>query len=291
MRSIKFKNYFKAGVSVFLFFFLVNKIDFSKLSILKWDILWVLVLTVSITLLTLFVMTVRWSILCTSLGVKSELLSLYKYYLKGMFYNIFLPGAIGGDMSRTKSLIDSSKLSVKKASSITIVERVSGLYMLLLMFAFGLSVLGVPKGLKLPFNSEYLPFILVVALLFVPLVKWFVNKKVHIGYRVVFPVLITSFIGQLGDVLIAWLFCHYFELAIGIEELIIVMPLVFFATVLPISLGGLGVREGVFVGVLSLYAIDTQMAIVVSFLMYFTKVFVGIIGWGVYLSQKQISKN
>jgi len=54
----------------------------------------------------------------------------------------------------------------------------------------------------------------------------------------------------------------------------------------PISLGGLGVREGTFSGLLNLYGIDTSTAIIISLLMYLIKVATGIIGYIAYLNDK-----
>jgi len=61
------------------------------------------------------------------------------------------------------------------------------------------------------------------------------------------------------------------------------MP-VYFAVVLPISLGGLWVREGTFLGLLNLYGIDTSTAIIISLLMHLIKVATGIIGYIAYLN-------
>ena len=62
-----------------------------------------------------------------------------------------------------------------------------------------------------------------------------------------------------------------------------IMPLVYVATVIPISLGGVGVREGVMTAGMALYGIHVADAVMVSFLLYFSKLLIGILGWVVYL--------
>jgi uncharacterized membrane protein YbhN (UPF0104 family) len=43
---------------------------------------------------------VRWRVLAGSMGISGCLSSFYRYYLIGMFLNLFLPTAIGGDVGR-----------------------------------------------------------------------------------------------------------------------------------------------------------------------------------------------
>jgi len=66
--------------------------------------------------------------------------------------------------------------------------------------------------------------------------------------------------------------------AVPITALLFVMPLVHVATVLPISLGGLGVREGVLTGLLMLLAVPQGDAVLAAFLLYLAKVMVGLTG-------------
>jgi uncharacterized membrane protein YbhN (UPF0104 family) len=53
-----------------------------------------------------------------------------------------------------------------------------------------------------------------------------------------------------------------------------VFPIVYILTVLPISLGGLGVREGVFVYLLTRAGIQASDAVMVSLLIYLNRVLV-----------------
>jgi len=104
-----------------------------------------------------------------------------------------------------------------------------------------------------------------------------------INYRDLSVILLLSGLGQFGDIVISYIFSLYFGLEITILNLMSIMPLVYVATVVPISLGGVGVREGVMTAGLTLYGVDVSDAVMISFLLYFTKVIVGLIGWFLYL--------
>src|SRR5690606_15218003 len=67
-------------------------------------------------------------------------------------------------------------------------------------------------------------------------------------------------------------------LEIGILPMLIVFPLVTLVSMIPISIGGIGLREGAFVFFLSGYSVASIDAVAVSVLYYSTIVFLGIIG-------------
>ncbi|OHX64946.1 lysylphosphatidylglycerol synthase transmembrane domain-containing protein [Flammeovirga pacifica] len=279
-----FKTLMSVGMLLFLFF----KVDFSVFKNLNWSIIPMLLLGLIITLSALALMTCRWKVLTNTLNIKADFKNLYVYYLKGSFFNIFLPGAIGGDIIRTRELITKYQANTKTATIITVVERVAGLYTLGILGSLGIIFIELPTGLNfktvLPAYVWYtLP---TLAFACIPVVKWIINKKVNIGYKTILPTLILSLLGQMGDILIAFSFVLFFDLPIGFEQFLVIMPVVYIATVLPISLGGLGVREGTVVGILAFYGVDTSLAIMISFLMYFVKVLLAFVGWLFYISTK-----
>ncbi len=291
MKYFNLHKILKATVTVVFLIFLFTSVDISVLGDMDIYIGIEILLGVLITFTSIFFMSVRWNILCSKFCGKTNVFLLYKYYLIGAFYNIFLPGAIGGDVVRTKKMMNSYGVKLKKATSLTVVERFSGVYVLFLVLVVGGVFFETPEGLNLTFLKEYRLIILLFTISLIPLLVSFLNKKITISYTTVLPIIVLSFIGQMGDVSIAWLLSSYFDLDIEFYNFLIIMPLVYFAIVLPISLGGIGVREGVFVGMLSLYGVATSTAVIISFLMYFIKVLVGAVGWIVLLidsNQKEI---
>jgi hypothetical protein len=63
----------------------------------------------------------------------------------------------------------------------------------------------------------------------------------------------------------------------------IIMPIVYMSSVIPISLGGLGVREGTMAILFSLIGADPSVAVLISLLTYISKVIVGSFGGIVYI--------
>ena len=291
MKNIKVKKIFKVVCSVGLIAFLLFHLDFAKISTLSWRMVFIpFVVSVLVTLLALLIMSYRWKLLIRQyLSIETPVLRLFNYYLTGMFFNIFLPGAIGGDVVRTKRLVDREGASVKGATTITIVERAAGVYGLGLLLAVSLAVGNFPERFQI---SQWIPQWLlwcspIIVLSVVPVLKYLLNKHdLPTTYSFILQTIAVLLLSQMGDVTIAWIFSRSLGIEIGYAAFIFIMPLVYVATVLPISLGGLGVREGSLAGLMMLYGVDASVAIVISLLMYLVKVVVGIIGYFVYLKEK-----
>jgi hypothetical protein len=236
------------------------------------------------------VMSLRWRLLIFRFFGKGISFSkLFKLYLIASFFNIFLPGAIGGDVVRIRKISKLANIKIKSATWTTISERLSGMYGLLILLSFSLLFMNFPANMEL--NKYSSVWILrlspVVVLICLPIFKWILEKSTSsTSYLFLSKIIGLSLIAQLGDIIIAFLFSQYFGLDVSFLAFLFIMPLVYIATVLPISLGGLGVREGVFSGLLVLYGVDISIAIIISLLIYLAKLCVGIVGYLVYLREK-----
>ena len=270
------------------------------ISIVNWDIIFdldsdfilYLMTLVLIALLFLGFMVFRWAILIDRFSkIKPKISTLYQYYLIGSFFNIFFPGAIGGDVMRIHYSHKKYHLGIKKATAIVFFERIAGLIGLTLIFSFSIFFNEIIAN-KIDIDKEYILLIIPIVLMISIIFKKISSKKGYIiSFGTISVILILSMLGQFADILIAYILCNYFDLSITLGNLLTIMPLVYIVTVLPISIGGIGVREGAFVGLLSLYNVSASTAVIISFLMYFTRVLVGIIGWMVYIKEGKSMKN
>ena len=274
----------KIIVSVSLLAYLISKLDFGSFAKLKIDITWYIAISVIVMLVALAFMTLRWKYVLNLIKEKSySLRLLYRYYLIGSFFNIFIPGAIGGDAMRLYYVSKSYHLSKAKSLLAVFIERVGGLFALGLILMFSLLFNDTIRT-KLDFGFSLIAlstFGMVVALV---IAKYFVQKKMPINYKDLAFILLLSGLGQFGDIVISYIFSLYFGLDITILNLMSIMPLVYVATVVPISLGGVGVREGVMTAGLTLYGINPSDAVIISFLLTFVKIIVGLVGWVVYIT-------
>ncbi len=89
----------------------------------------------ALTAANMFVGTLRWRTLLVAYGADPEqlppLAELYRRYLVGLFYNTFLPGAVGGDVVRSVGLREAFGGNATASVSVAFVERVLGLAALL----------------------------------------------------------------------------------------------------------------------------------------------------------------
>ena len=281
------KNVIKIIISLCLVIYLITIVNWDIIFDLDSDFILYLMTSILIALLFLGFMAVRWAILIRSFSkMKPKFSMLYQYYLLGSFFNIFFPGAIGGDVMRIHYSNKKYHLGIKKATAIVFFERISGLIGLTLIFSFSI-FFNETIADKIGIDKPYILLLVLVALILNIIFKQISAKKGYIiSYRTISTVIILSILGQFADILIAYTLCHYFDLPITLGTLLTIMPLVYIVTVLPISLGGIGVREGAFVGLLALYGVSASTAVVISFLMFFIRILIGIIGWAVYLKER-----
>ncbi len=280
----------KMAVSISLLAYLFTKLDFTSISKLNADITAYIVLSFLVMLTALWFMTLRWKLVLNLIVAKNYTLKLlYNYYLIGSFFNIFIPGAIGGDAMRLYYVSKAYHITKAKSLLSVFIERVAGLFALGVILMFSL-VFNDSVRERLGFDFTLIALASIGIVLALVTAKYFINKRMAITYKDMAVILLLSGIGQFGDILIAYIFSLYFGLEITLLNLMSIMPLVYVATVIPISLGGVGVREGVMTAGMTLYGVDVSDAVMVSFLLYITKIAVGLLGAFLYMKAGRIKK-
>jgi uncharacterized membrane protein YbhN (UPF0104 family) len=282
MKNTKISKICKLLVSIFIIGYLTTILDWTILASLNVGILPYFLLAIFFLLLAIISMTVRWKVIIQhELQKKVSLGLLYRFYLIGLFFNSFLPSSIGGDIVRVRSSSQAFSLPIKRATAIVVSERLFGLAALSFLFSLGF-LIDQTLLMKLGFEP-YLSFIgLILACIIFFIAKYLAEKKIKISFSFALLLLILSACGQFADILIVFIFASYFEQSITLSSLMIVMPLVYIATIAPISLGGLGVREGAMVALLAFISVDTSIAIILAFVLYISKLLVGLIGGVLY---------
>jgi uncharacterized membrane protein YbhN (UPF0104 family) len=232
----------------------------------------------------------RWHRVVQALELRARLSTLLSHYLAALFVGQFLPSTIGGDVLRITRLSTNTGDSPSSFASV-ILERVSGWIVLPLLTLIGLAI--HPSLLHLGTASRVALFLSVGALVLLAALLaaaasphvggrlarnegWlrFVGA-VHLGIErfrrqpaAVFGVLAMSAAYQLVVVVAAWAAGHALGLHIGITVLLAFMPAVAMAQVLPISISGLGLREGALVLFLHPLGVSSGHAIALGLLVY-----------------------
>jgi glycosyltransferase 2 family protein len=77
----------------------------------------------------------RWQMLASAVGLKKPFADMAKYYYVGMFFNLFLPSTVGGDVSRCYYLARGTGKFINSFYSV-IADRTAGIAVLFLMAAW-----------------------------------------------------------------------------------------------------------------------------------------------------------
>src|SRR5438552_1556367 len=205
----------------------------------------------------------------TDLEMPAPLPALVSHYFAGLFVGNFLPSTVGGDVLRVTRLSAANGNAPDTFASV-VLERLTGWIVLPVLTLAGLAV--NPHLLHLKGAATHVAVLvsvttlaLLAAVLFLashPAVGrrladnegWLrFIRAVHVGLDRVkrdpvaaAQVLAAGFVYQLAVVLAAFLAGRALQLGVGWTTMLAFMPAVAILQVLPITIGGLGVREGAF---------------------------------------------
>jgi uncharacterized membrane protein YbhN (UPF0104 family) len=189
----------------------------------------------------------------------SEKDNLILYYI-GMFYNLFLPGGIGGDGYKVYLVNRDLNTPLKSAIQAVLFVRLSGMVALAaLSFLFGW--MAFPE---IPYHN--LGLIAVV----LSLPAWYLaNVWLAKGFLASFwKTSLLSFAVQIIQVLCAWAILASLGIADFTSAYLTVFLVSSLVSVLPISIGGIGIRELVFIAAAGFCPIDKSEAVAFSFLFF-----------------------
>lgn len=174
------------------------------------------------------------------LGIPLARASNLKLYLLGMFYNLFLPGGIGGDAYKGYLIRKKFETRTREVVSVLVLDRLSGL-LLLFLYACLLALFSRHPGLQ-PWKLHAGIGIPLSVLVF-----WYLNKRLFPFALPVYRISLSySALVQLAQLACAFLILKSLN-AEGDTLLYLFIFLVSsIVAVLPITLGGIGSRELVF---------------------------------------------
>ncbi|WNJ16284.1 lysylphosphatidylglycerol synthase transmembrane domain-containing protein [Pontibacter sp. G13] len=186
-----------------------------------------------------------------------------KLYYLGMFYNLILPGGIGGDGYKVILLQKRSEAKTKRLIQAMVHDRLMGVS--------GLGMLaGVLAGLLFwQFGKPLEAGLGIAASLAIPIGAWVISRWMFKPFVSLIPIsLFYSFGVQLCQLVLGWIMLR----GMGVEDHIPVYLCVFLvssiAAALPLSIGGVGARELVFFYAASIVPISKEPGVAFS-LMFF----------------------
>jgi uncharacterized protein (TIRG00374 family) len=257
-----------------------------------------------VTIPRLFIASYKWKYILKKQKIEISIFNVAKLFLIGIFFGSLTPGGLGFHIRiyYLKKLIKTSFEKCIASSFIDGTIRIlSGLF---------LSIFG--SLLVISTYPEIFPVVLVFLIFYLTAFIFFMEKKrggklLNLIIKPLLPKkykvnmsdsidLLYEDLPRLRDTIIPFLLdiiifftaaTQTYIIAIGlnidipiIEFLIISITSVVISSVIPITIGGLGVREGVFVLMISVYGISSDIAIVLSLAGFLVKIVIpGIIGF------------
>ncbi|MFQ5904707.1 MAG: lysylphosphatidylglycerol synthase transmembrane domain-containing protein [Candidatus Binatia bacterium] len=300
----------KTLVSLGLLSFLLSRIDIAQLlQVLSSVHLSYLVVALTSYFLGQVISAVRWTLLAQPLGFRNPFKDFAIFYFIGMFFNLFAPSIVGGDVGRVFYLArgGAEKRERDWAGATTcalisvIADRAIGMAVLVWIGAVALVVF--PKY-SLPWIVRYPAFALALGFLLgwvlLPLLNRFLRrredsmgKNLRLAletYRGNHPILLQAIILSLSVHFIqTWiqiLLGRALDLEIPWSYCFILYPLVGVFSALPISLNGIGLREGGYLFLLGQIDISSEKAIAFGLLWFIIVVLDSLIGGVVFIVRK-----
>jgi len=275
--SNAFKTTLKVIISLLLLYFVFSKLGtkalwntLKQVSILHFVVAFLLVLA------SKAIAHLRLLHYLNAITINIPRLTHWKLYLQGMFYNLFLPGGIGGDAYKAYILSKQFDVKTKNIISALVVDRLSG------MIALGSYTLILFSAYLSRYPIEVLPKSLVYTGLLSPLIiagfygfnkLWF--KATLKAFK---TTTLLSFALQGLQILATYV------LLVGLGEsqkvwgYLLLFTLSSVVSVLPISLGGIGLRELTFFYGAQWLFIDTETAVALSLLFFSANALVSLLG-------------
>ncbi|MAN86104.1 MAG: TIGR00374 family protein [Algoriphagus sp.] len=262
------------GLALYLVF---RKIDTAQLFEILKTIQWIwLVPAVILFVLSKVATAVRLNQYFKNISLQLSEWKNWKLYLIGMFYNLFLPGGIGGDGYKVYLLNKHFKLPVKKLLQAALLDRLGGLVAIVFLL-FGLFLI---VEVELDFlESELWNGLMVAGLILTVPGFWLVQKLFFKDFLSSFwSANAWSFAGQLAQLIFAW----FILMGLGIHNNILAYQLVFLLSsivaVLPLTIGGVGARELVFVYAHQYAGIEETAAVAFSLIFFLISAAVSLMG-------------
>lgn len=261
----------------------------------------VLMAALVVTLSGFALSVVRWQRVLIAMGQRVAVLKLARLYLAATFVSSLLPSTVGGDVVRVRRL---GRIQKERAGAVAsvILERLTGWLVLPVLTLAAL--VANPSLLMLGSVSRLALGVALGTLVCLALIVLVASSSrlggrlaergdkaagvaaaVHVALTrlrrkpgAALEVLLVSFAYQLAVALAAFLVAYSMGLGLGWTAIMAFTPVVAMIQVLPLTIGGLGLREGALVLVLHPLGVTTSQAIAFGLLVYALNLVVGLMG-------------
>jgi uncharacterized protein (TIRG00374 family) len=308
------KTTVKIVISTGLMIFLLNKISIPELVRLVSTIdARVFLAGVACFFVSNLLGAFQWHQLLGASGIDLSFRQTFRYYFVGLFFNNFLPANIGGDAVK---VYDVTKVgsSVYQVIAVTLLDRVLGIFSLCLLAVVATVYLARTDG-----AGPYGLYLVIFAACMTPALGFYFFKPLGNLLRKLVTFIrplsldtrISSVLDYLGEFkgrkpLVARLVClsiviqtlrvltHVLiGLSLGIAldltvlcQFFVFVPLLGLAMIPPITINGLGIREGLGIVLFANAGLGETDAFTMEFLTYVVSILVSLVGFLFFVSRK-----
>ncbi|MCX5708199.1 MAG: lysylphosphatidylglycerol synthase transmembrane domain-containing protein, partial [Candidatus Omnitrophica bacterium] len=258
----------RISISFILLIFLFKQVDSaSLLEVIKKADKIFLYLSFLITFFGYLFCFWRWKMLLEAVEIKLPQKRLVSAFSGGIFFNMFLPSTVGGDFVRSADIGYHSKKTSTVVATV-LLDRLSGFAGMILVSLVALVLgYGIIKDQRIVFAIGFLTVLLSLIILLIfndfaygHLIKFSSSGhpgKIRIGMRsvlehmhgfkkhksVIVKNLLLSIAIQSIAPITTYMVAVSFHLEVNILYFFLFVPIISAITLLPISIGGLGVRD------------------------------------------------
>lgn len=283
----------RVGISVVLIAWLISKQDFTKIIeyIRNYNPIYFLVALLFLAFGT-YMSSTRWRFILLTSKKDVPTRNLFLLYVKGYFYNNFLPTQMGGDLYKSISL--GKQINDQSISFFSVfMDRFGGLVILLTMSLFGIASLKGIQGVII----GLVVFVLGL-LLYFPVLKIFAKRiKVFKKFleasemlvshkKYAFLIILFSIFVQLCSFGMAYVLFVGFGVILPLSSVIAYMPLTSLSILIP-SFNGFGTQELVYSSLFSTVGVTAELSIAVSVLIHAIRLLMSLLGGVLILTGKK----
>jgi uncharacterized membrane protein YbhN (UPF0104 family) len=301
----------KAGVSIALLAFFLSRVDivhlFRALSSAQFDYI---VAALLIYLFGQFVSSLRWALLARTLGFSNPYRDFATIYFIGMFFSLFAPSTVGGDVGRVIYLArdganareETNASPLASATVSVLVDRAVGMAVLIWI---GAAAVAAFPDYALPAAIRYATFAIalgfMLGLFSLPVLSRVLagrnnrilktlllaveNYRHH--WRALFQAMALSVIVHLLQSWIHVLLGRSLDAEIPLSYAFIIYPLVGTFSALPVSLNGIGLREGGYLFLLTRIGVSSEKAIAFGLLWFIIVALDSLVGGLIFVLRKR----
>ena len=313
IKSKKYISIIKITVTLGLLFIIVERLDLNKFyEISKGIDVNYLVIPVLLWIVSVYLSAYKWNTILANYNVKITNTQAFMLYLKGSFFNNFLPSSFGGDGYKFYALHQKQKGNKSRIIFSLIQERGIGLFASMVtalifgglfldkimsdnlltiiyigiffcmtVFMLFLVVLSRKRKISLRSNNKIVKKLEVLANVFLSL---YGKRKVLI--KSILVSLILTFVNSYS--------LYYLFVALNynlpIQVLLFVVPFVQLSDIVPITLNSVGLREGWAMYVFQMFGVVPELVLSVYVVSRILSFFCTSTGGFIYLFQKSKSE-